>query len=55
MMTNKILTNIDKTVQELRTGVVPEKLSASDRKSILVQLDKLEAAALEAKEAIARG
>jgi hypothetical protein len=53
--TQKVLTNIDKTLQELREGVQPEKLSQQDKSSILAQLDKLETAALEAKKAIENG
>ncbi|MGK0364814.1 MAG: hypothetical protein ACI85O_001872 [Saprospiraceae bacterium] len=52
--TKKILTDIDKTLQELRTDVNPDNLSSSDKKSILAQLDNLEAAALEAKKAISK-
>lgn len=48
--TQKILTNIDNTLRELREGVQPEKLSKQDKSSILTQLDKLEAAALETKK-----
>ncbi len=53
--TKKVLTNIDNTLQELREDVRPEKLSKQDKNSILAQLNKLEAAALEVKKAIKNG
>ena len=51
--TDKVLSIIDRTLAELRTGIQPEKLTEKEKAGIIVELDKLEIQAWKCKVNVA--
>lgn len=48
----KVLSTIDNTLQELKEGIDPEKLSITDKQELKADIAELKALALEIKQKI---